>query len=61
MGANSQLTHTLGGTSIDVDWCIRVRELGLAVRNVHLLSMVHHESKSLGFDFMNERKQKRGA
>ncbi|MDZ7812089.1 MAG: glycosyltransferase [Ideonella sp.] len=48
-----------GVTFNDVDWCIRVRELGLAVLYVPLLSMVHYESKSRGFDFMNERKQKR--
>lgn len=48
-----------GVTFNDVDWCIRVREMGLAVLYVPLLSMIHYESKSRGFDFMSERKQRR--
>ncbi|HJV71254.1 MAG TPA: glycosyltransferase family 2 protein [Ideonella sp.] len=49
----------LGVTFNDVDWCLRVTQAGLKVLYAPALSLVHYESKSRGFDFMNLAKQQR--
>ncbi|MFZ2990811.1 glycosyltransferase [Ideonella sp.] len=67
LGCRKAVFEELGGfeaeqlsvTFNDVDWCVRLRATGRSVIYAPLLSMIHYESKSRGFDFMSVDKQRR--
>lgn len=51
--------NELSVTFNDVDWCLRVSGMGYKILYAPLLSLIHYESKSRGFDFMSPEKQAR--
>ena len=67
LACRATVFKTLGGfdaeqlsvTFNDVEWCMRLRATGLRIVYAPLLSMVHYESKSRGFDFLSPEKQSR--
>ncbi|MFW2446055.1 MAG: glycosyltransferase family 2 protein [Qipengyuania pacifica] len=46
--------HALAVAYNDVDFCLKLRELGLANIYTPVSTLIHHESKSRGFDFAPE-------